>query len=202
MPVFIRIFSGLSSIAAIPHGVSKVSFFSLTFFPCYDMLRNSRLGSPTDWVQFAPISVYYWPILIRRSESDRDLFYLRISKESHSLSRATFVVLREWSAPIRSFIHNREYNRIVNICSQFSIVLNSSGLKQHLDKAEDILAQELLRKATEIADGEVPFYISDEEFSQVTNLVQRYSFCFFITLTHSTNMVWPITSRMRQKQPC
>ena len=92
--------------------------------------------------------------------------------------------------PIRSFIHNREYNRIVNICSQFSIVLNSSGLKQ-LNEAEDILAQELLRKATEIADDEVPFYISDEEFSQVTNLLQTYSFCSLITLTHNTNMVWP-----------
>ena len=54
--------------------------------------------------------------------------------------------------------------------SQFSVVFNLSGSAERADNANEFVSEEVLAKAMECEDDEAPFYISDEELTQVRKL--------------------------------
>lgn len=45
-----------------------------------------------------------------------------------------------------------------------------SGSAERADNADELVSEEVLSKAMECADDEAPFYISDEELTQVRKL--------------------------------
>lgn len=51
--------------------------------------------------------------------------------------------------------------------SQFSVVFNLNGPKEHSDHSDEFISEEVLRKAMENADDEASLFIRDEEFNQV-----------------------------------